>query len=345
VALIQAINDSDAFKIAIDVPSGLDARGRPCPVAVQADETLTVGAMKESFLQREASDYIGRISVLRNVGLSERETKGELQWSDWSGERWPQRKAYGHKGTFGHLFIVAGSPGYHGAAVLCARGAMRSQPGLITVATAPETYLPVAAQLQAPMVRGWGEVDLVVPERTTSVVAGPGLAAAELPVQIKRSVQDLWSRFEGVMVADASALAWLPESSSVKGVRVITPHPGEAARMLGETIEEIQADRKTAVRKLSHKYGKCWVVLKGHQTMIGKSEGPIFVNASGNATLAQGGTGDILAGYLGGLLAQQGLREDIERTICHGVWKHGNGGDLATEKNPAWMTEELPQWL
>jgi NAD(P)H-hydrate repair Nnr-like enzyme with NAD(P)H-hydrate dehydratase domain len=124
-------------------------------------------------------------------------------------------------------------------------------------------------------------------------------------------------------------------------VRVVTPHPGEAARMSGITAAEVQADRVRAVRIISEKFGNCFVVLKGHQTLVGRASGPVFVNSTGNPFLAQGGSGDVLAGLLGGLLAQPELLNDVELTVRFAVWAHGAAADRLSAKQGRWTVEEL----
>src|SRR6266702_3593781 len=119
------------------------------------------------------------------------------------------------------------------------------------------------------------------------------------------------------------------------------PHPGEAARLLQATSAEVQGDRPKALRDLSKRLGGCWVVLKGHQTLIGRRKEELFVNCSGNPHLAQGGSGDLLAGYLGGLLAQPALRADAGKTIRYAVWQHGAAADALQAKKPNWTVEEL----
>ncbi|HKW27802.1 MAG TPA: ADP/ATP-dependent (S)-NAD(P)H-hydrate dehydratase, partial [Verrucomicrobiae bacterium] len=122
---------------------------------------------------------------------------------------------------------------------------------------------------------------------------------------------------------------------------VITPHPGEAARLLGLTSNEVQADRPRALREISQRLGNCWVVLKGHQTLVGRSTGDIFVNSSGNPHLAQGGSGDVLAGFIAGLLAQPALRADVGKTLCFAVWQHGHAADLLQAARTNWVVEDL----
>jgi len=144
------------------------------------------------------------------------------------------------------------------------------------------------------------------------------------------------------IVVDASALDWLPSGTfRDKAIRVITPHPGEAARLLGSTVDEVQADRVEALRALSAKFGDCWVVLKGQHTLIGRVEGQVLVNPTGNPGLGQGGSGDLLAGYLAGLLAQPLLLEDVARTIRYAVWQHGAAADELASQAPNWVVEDL----
>ena len=162
---------------------------------------------------------------------------GELNWTlpeDFAA--WPPRRPVeSNKGTFGHVAIIAGSLGYHGAAVLAARGALRAQPGLVTVEPQESVYLPVAAQLQAAMVRPW-RAGRPLPKNSTAILFGPGLAADQLPDALKKELRALWKTFPGPMIVDASALDWLAAGRpdpSADAVRVITPHPGEAGRLLG----------------------------------------------------------------------------------------------------------------
>jgi NAD(P)H-hydrate repair Nnr-like enzyme with NAD(P)H-hydrate dehydratase domain len=122
---------------------------------------------------------------------------------------------------------------------------------------------------------------------------------------------------------------------------VVTPHPGEAARMLNSTAQKVQANRPQALRELSRRYGNCCVVLKGHQTLIGHSEGEIFVNSSGNPYLAQGGSGDVLSGFIAGFLAQPQLQSDADKIVGYAVWRHGNAADKLSASGKNWIVEDL----
>ncbi len=257
----------------------------------------------------------------------------------------PRRELASHKGTYGHVAIFAGSLGYHGAAVLSARGALRAQPGLVTVFTPENVYVPVASQLQAAMVHPWKTAS-DVPDSCTTILFGPGLAAKILPHNLKRELLEVWAESPLPIIADASALDWLPAGGDLqKAIRVITPHPGEAARMLSISTAAVQADRVSTLRKLSARYGNCFVVLKGHQTLVGRSDGEIFVNSSGNPFLAQGGSGDVLAGYLSGLIAQRNLQNEILKTIRYAVWQHGVAADYLCDAKPNWTIGDLLEVL
>jgi NAD(P)H-hydrate epimerase len=324
------------------------ATGKPEGAAIRATTTLTVGAVKRGMLAQSAWDFVGRLEVAPEIGLVPCPVEArtaELQWSveDDFVEGFQRRKraVSSNKGTYGHLAILSGSLGYHGAAVLAARGAQGAHPGLITVITHADSYLPVASQLQSAMVHPWPP-QVKIEEFSSALMVGPGLAAKSLPDEIKTIVRKFWRELRQPMIVDASALHWLeagPLSNDL--VRVVTPHPGEAGRMLGSTAHEVQADRVGAVREISKKFGGCWVVLKGHQTLVGRAVGPIFVNSTGNPFMAQGGSGDVLAGFLGGLLAQPELQKNVELTVRFGVWAHGAAADRLSARQGRWTVEEL----
>jgi NAD(P)H-hydrate epimerase len=349
------------------VPSGLNAdNGQVEGAAIRAEVTLTVGAPKRGLLT--AAEWVGRLEVAPDIGLIPCPLTGELNWTlpeDFA--VWPPRRPLeSNKGTFGHAVIIAGSLGYHGAAVLAARGALRAQPGLVTVETQESVYIPVAAQLQAAMVRPW-RPGRPLPNNATAILFGPGLAADNLPKALEKELRAHWKNFPGPMIVDASALDWLEaadartfhvpgaachtasgraalprrpelgrsssfalpadEAPGLGPVRVITPHPGEAGRLLGISAQEVQADRVGALRQLSGLFGNCYVVLKGNHTLIGRADGAIYINSSGNPLLAQGGSGDLLGGYLAGLLAQPACRQDPLTAVRFAVWQHGAAAD------------------
>jgi NAD(P)H-hydrate epimerase len=253
----------------------------------------------------------------------------------------PGRPANAHKGTFGHVFILAGSRGFTGAAKLACEGAVRSGVGLVTVG-APR---PLGDVLAASLVEA---MSLALPATASetlarealgpalefaatkqAVVLGPGISqhpeTREFAIQfIRRCPAPLLVDADGL-----NALSAAPESLlEAAGPRVVTPHPGEMARLLGCSATEVQADREAAATEAASRFG-CVVVLKGYRTVIADGAGAVYVNPTGNAGLAGGGTGDVLSGLIGGLMAQgmSGLHAAVL-----GVYVHGLAGDIAARR-------------
>jgi NAD(P)H-hydrate epimerase len=345
VRLIETLNESRVPVAAVDIPSGLQAdTGKPMPAAVHATWTLTVGAPKLGLLASEAAPFVGRLIVLPEIGLGPMPSwQTELQWTandDFQGYP-PRRDSQANKGDFGHAMLRSGSLGYHGAAVLSSRGAQRAHPGLITVEPQESVYWPVAAQTQSVMVRPW-KPGQTLPAKTSALMVGPGMANPDQPGPFKDELQKDWLELPIPMVVDASALDWLPrDAGDPVSTRVITPHPGEAARLLEISTGQVQADRLAATRELSRRLGGCWVVLKGRHTLVGRREGPVTANGTGNPFLAQGGSGDLLAGFITGLLAQPGLATDPGKALRFAVWLHGLAADFLSANRPNWTVEDL----
>ncbi len=343
-AFLNRLNQSRVRVLAVDVPSGLNAdTGEPQGAAVEASLTLTIGAPKHGLLRPAAWPFVGRMEVAHDVGLLPCPLTSELQWTlpdDFAGFP-PRRPVAAHKGSFGHLGIVAGSLGYHGAAVLAAHAAQRAQPGLITLFPHETVYHVIASQLQAVMVSPW-QPATKLPGDFSAILIGPGLAARDLPDEMAMMTRHVWRDALVPVIVDASALDWLPLGSvSKNALRVLTPHPGEAARLLKSTVSQVQADRPRALREISHRFGNCWVVLKGHQTLIGRNGGEIFANSSGNPHLAQGGSGDVLAGFIAGLLAQPPLQAAPDHALRYAVWQHGTAADNLQANRANWIVEDI----
>ncbi len=344
---IAVVNQSKFPVLAVDVPSGLNAdTGEVLGAAIEAAITLTIGAPKTGLLAQNAWPFVGRLEVATNVGLvpcPHPASPEGLNWTlpeDFTGFP-PRRAAAAHKGSFGHLVMVAGSFGFHGAAVLAAHGAQRAQPGLITLFTQEDVYHPIASQLQAVMANVW-KPEIKLFDDASAILIGPGLAAPNLPDDLKAIARRLWRDSTLPVIVDASALDWLtPHTLAKERIRVITPHPGEAGRLLNTTARQVQSNRVQALREISRRFGNCWVALKGHQTLIGRGAGEIFVNSSGNPHLAQGGSGDVLAGFIAGLLAQPALQTDIGRTLRYAVWQHGAAADNLQATRAYWVVEDL----
>ncbi|MBM3848290.1 MAG: NAD(P)H-hydrate dehydratase, partial [Verrucomicrobia bacterium] len=346
IRLFTRINESGIPLLAIDTPSGLHSQtGEPMGAALRATVTLMLGAPKDGLLKASARPFVGRLELASNLGLIDCPFESPTRWTSALDFRTfpPPREPESHKGTYGRLAIVAGSIGYHGAAVLACRGAQRAQPGLITLHSSSSAFPLAASQLQAVMARPIQAAPEIDPD-SSCVLVGPGLAGSDVPTSLPDWLARVWREESKVVVVDASALDWIPEGPAPGERRVMTPHPGEAARLLGVSVQAVQSDRPAALRALSKKFGNCWVVLKGNLTLVGRSDGEIHVNPSGNPHLAQAGAGDLLAGWLSGLLAQPRLAGDPGQTIRYAVWKHGAVADDLQRHRPHWIIEDLAAW-
>lgn len=343
LSLIAFINEMGQPVLAVDCPSGLDCdTGEVLGAVIKADVTVTFGAPKIGMISSEAEACVGRIEVAADIGLVPLTPNSDIQWimpSDFDGFP-PARPTSGHKGTFGHLGIIAGSQGYHGAAVIAAKAAHRAMPGLVTLFTTPEAYQPVAAQLAQTMVKPLS-AEFEPPPKCTALLVGPGLAGPEIGDEIRDTVRRLWVESPLPLIADASALDWLPQDASPPAPRIITPHPGEAGRMINGNSGPEKTIRLRLAPLLHDRYGGCHVVLKGNRTVISHGKEQRYINSSGNPDLGQGGSGDALAGYLGGLLAQPSLHPALDRLVRFAVWEHGRTADLLSDSSLAWDLEDF----
>jgi NAD(P)H-hydrate epimerase len=341
-AAIEAINQAGSARpelaapvvVAVDVPSGLDAdRGEPRGTAVRATATVTLGAVKVGLVLAVARPWVGSLSLV-GIGLAEQAWEGldsaiELGSKETLAGLLRPRPATAHKGTNGHLLLVAGSRGKSGAAILAARGALRGGAGLVTVASPPDAQAGIAAgapEIMTDPIRGLSakEWRARLAGKTASVV-GPGLGTAP---QASRLVRWLVSHAQTPLVLDAdglNAVASVPDllTGAASGL-VLTPHPGEMSRLVRRSVAEIQAARiDTALAFAKRVRGV--VVLKGSGTVIAAPDGRVTVNSTGGPLLASGGTGDVLAGLIGSLLCQGLAPYDAARV---GVYLHGRAADL-----------------
>lgn len=363
--------------LSVDLPSGLDAdTGQALGPAVQADVTVTLGLPKRGLALEPGRSLAGRIFVAR-IGIADAAPGVRPDVSLWTrraaARRLPPRPRAGHKGTFGHVLVIAGSDGKIGAAVLAAQGAARAGAGLVTVAcpiglrdvfeekcteamTAPVSEAPGRA-----FVLGAGPALAALAAGRDAVVLGPGLGTADETAALVRA---LVAQVERPMVIDADALHALAACPDVLKARsaasILTPHPGEAGRLLGLSPADVNRDRVAAATRLAARSG-CVVVLKGAATVVaepgpcaapggpegaaGTGQGRVTVIATGGPVLGTGGTGDVLAGALAGLLAQGAPAFEAAAlgAYLHGLagdrWaaRHGDTGALAGE-----IAREIP---
>ncbi|TVQ89958.1 MAG: NAD(P)H-hydrate dehydratase [Deltaproteobacteria bacterium] len=331
--VVQTINDAGSVVVSADLPSGLCAQtGTILGVAVRASSTVSFGTLKPGVLAEPGSDLCGAVEVA-DLGFGEVADRvaGVVEPTDLMG-RWPSRSEGDHKNRSGHLLVVAGSTHLSGAASLTCAAALAAGAGLVTLATSAGAVRTLRGLPAEVMLLVVGEGDVVEPlpkaalSRRTALAAGPGLGngVADLSGGLGRWLQRLWIESPMPMVFDADALPL--SRSEIGGPRVVTPHPGEAGRLLGCAASEVQADRFGAARRLGEHYT---AVLKGRHTLIATPDRPLIVNPTGNAVLASGGTGDVLTGVIGALLARGVSAPDAAML---GVWVHGRAADLLAQK-------------
>ncbi|WP_027183353.1 bifunctional ADP-dependent NAD(P)H-hydrate dehydratase/NAD(P)H-hydrate epimerase [Desulfovibrio inopinatus] len=374
VDIVNAVNTigQSAFVFAVDIPSGVNGlTGHARPTAVYADVTVTFEAAKFGLVQPQAQPYVGRL-IVRSIGIP-RQVKAahpatHVGLGPELGELLDTKDPFIHKGSAGRLLVIGGSRGLTGAPLLCGLAAMRAGSGLVTVAcpggveTALKAGCPDIMTMPTGQTDGWS-ADLVSllfdkMRETDSLVVGPGMGRTQ---EAGLFLQELINHITIPTVYDADALFHLAEApnflKSLPHTAVLTPHPGEMARLLGMSIPEVEADRPAAVRRLSEKTDAT-LVLKGPGTLImsGKTPetapAPIHYAPIFAPCLAVGGSGDILAGMIGALAAK-GF--SLLPATCLAVYWHGLCG-LALEKDYPYrgnlpteiidiMPHALKEWL
>lgn len=338
-----------ALVIAADIPSGMNGdTGEARGVVVNADVTVTFAAPKLGFSHKSAMPLLGHL-VVADIGIPDeiafkRVAQSEYQMIARSELKrlYNQRSWSSHKGNYGHLCVIGGVESYPNAPVLSALGALRGGAGLITLrscransgcvgAMIPEVILSPLALEEFYAATDAERAKICALDSFDVVVAGPGLGRSEGAAALVRYLLD---HFKGSLVLDADALNLLAEfcragySVPERRSLVITPHPGEAARLLHCEIMAVRDNRVDAVKGLARQYNAI-AVLKGAGTLVCDGESPPWLNLTGNPGMATAGAGDVLAGVIGGLLAQ-GLEPLTAATM--GVWAHGAAGDLAAFK-------------
>jgi hydroxyethylthiazole kinase-like uncharacterized protein yjeF len=341
--------------VAVDTPSGLPSDGESASGPVlRAHLTVTFTAPKMGQLLGVEAACCGDL-VVRAIGspdvLVEEVGKGTLRWAgpeEFSGLPL-QRPADAHKGSFGHVLVVAGSVGKSGAAVMAGKAALRGGAGLVTVAI-PEPVLPIVATAQAEYmtepvpassagtvsleaIRG-GRIAEVMAGKTVLAV-GPGIGTQG---ETKEFVRSVVANAEVPVVLDADGLnAFAGEGALLSQKKtshlVVTPHPGEMARLVGTTTAKVQKDRIACAKEAARQWN-VYVVLKGFHTVLASPRGEVFVNTTGNAALAKGGSGDVLTGLLAALIAQFGTK-DLLRVLALGTYLHGAAAELLSQQSDA----------
>ncbi|NMB25353.1 MAG: NAD(P)H-hydrate dehydratase [Firmicutes bacterium] len=342
--VILLINDVERSVLAIDVPSGLDATtGAIAGSCIRADITVTLAAPKIGLFVYPGADMAGTVLVA-NIGIPpmvlDSGGAGNLLTAQGLKGLMHPRPSAGHKGTFGHVLVLAGSVGMTGAAALAARGALVAGAGLVSLGIphslndimeiktteAMTIPLPETAE-RALSMEALPHIRQRLPQME-ALVLGPGLGRL---LSTGGLVEAILQEVTCPVVLDADGLNLVAETGILEtrttesGPLVITPHPGEMARLLGSSVKDIQRDRVEVAVTAAHRFS-CTVVLKGAGTVIAASDGQFWVNTTGNVGMATGGTGDVLAGVIGGCIAG-GM--DVTEAARFGVYVHGLAGDLA----------------
>jgi NAD(P)H-hydrate epimerase len=341
--VVADLNASARPVVSIDLPSGLSADGPEVPgPAVHANVTVTLGAPKLPLVLPPAEAFAGNL-VIADIGIPQAVIRGlegpwvEILTKESMRTLIEPRSQDSHKGDYGHVLVVAGSRGKTGAAALSATAALRSGAGLVTVATPESAAAAVAGYgmefMTAPMAEtgdgtiAFESLDRVLESDVDVIAIGPGLGRSESTTAF---VQGVVERAGVPLVIDADALnAFAGDADGLVGRDgidiIITPHPGEMARLVGVSVDEVQRHRLDIARDFAATH-RLTVVLKGHRTIIATPDGKVFINLTGNAGMATGGTGDVLTGMVAAWLGQF---LDAEAAAKLAVYLHGLAGDLA----------------
>ncbi|MEW6299257.1 MAG: NAD(P)H-hydrate dehydratase [Thermodesulfobacteriota bacterium] len=341
-ALIDLVNASGVPVVAVDIPSGLDTdRGEPLGTAIQADLTVTFGYPKLGHVTDTGALYTGAL-VVADIGIAPEAVTAvrphtELLTEEEVGALVRVRPRAAHKGDFGHLLVLAGARGKSGAALMCGGAGLRVGTGLVTLA-GPASLNPIfsSAWMEAMTIpmpeRPDGSFDLDegavagALDGKTAIAFGPGVGVSTDTIGLTRW---LLANSTLPLVIDADGLNCLATDLGVLRNAtvpvILTPHPGEMARLADKSTADIQADRLGVARAFAERH-RCYLVLKGAHTVIATPDGRCWVNPTGNPGMASGGMGDVLTGILGGFLAQGYPPQEACRL---GVFLHGYTGDLA----------------
>jgi NAD(P)H-hydrate epimerase len=341
-AAIEAVNANKVKVVAIDIPSGGQADAHAAETeSIRADAIVTFTALKPAHVYQFAQVP----TAVLPIGSPEAIVKSKLGLNAITPEDFAvvlePRHADSNKGNFGHVLVLGGSVGKAGAAAMAGMAALRAGAGLVSVAV-PRSILPTVA--------GFAPEIMTIPLQETpagtfsvlnfenmralsdgkrALVAGPGAGQDDETKQFIRAFVD---RCEMPVVIDADGLnafaGHVDQLTPIRHPLILTPHPGEMARLTGKKIPEIQADRVEIARAFAKEHG-CYLVLKGKNTVVAEPGGEVWINTTGNPGMATGGTGDILSGILAGLVAQ--TPEHLLEAVIGGVYLHGLAGDLAAE--------------
>ncbi|HVP67840.1 MAG TPA: NAD(P)H-hydrate dehydratase [Anaeromyxobacteraceae bacterium] len=346
ISRMAELRERGAKILSVDIPSGLSAdTGHPVETAVRADRTVTLGFMKKGLVVYPGAELAGEVTVadigMPAVAAARVPMSAEFLVEAEARALVPPRGSEAHKGDAGRVLVVAGSPGHTGAANLALGGALRGGAGLVTLAARPEVFpfalagRPEAMSHALPGTGPLGRSDLPAlvdaAREAHAVVIGPGIPRGP---ETGPLIRDLLEKTQLPAVLDADALnAFAEHPGLIASVArwspvVMTPHPGEMARLLGTSVEEVQADRLELAQRKAREWGAV-VILKGARTVVADPDSIPAVVSTGNPGMATGGTGDVLAGLVGAMLASHLPIRDAARSA---TWVHGRAGDIAARR-------------
>lgn len=343
---VQRINEAKAYKISVDIPSGIDTdSGKILGCAVKADKTVTFGFLKKGLCFYPGRAYAGEI-VCADIGITEKGFQGEtpdtFTFLGSAGSLLPERSPQGNKGTFGKLLITAGSKDMAGAAILCAKAAYRMGAGMVKIITGEENREIIQQSLPEALLLTYTEDSFEQEEWkekwkksvswADAYVLGCGCGQSEM---IREMVTSLLQETGKILVLDADALNLLARNPKLSALanssgaqKILTPHPGELARLLQTTVEAVTENLCRAAALAAEKYQGV-VAGKDAVTAVAAPGEKIYLNHSGNSGMATAGSGDVLAGIIGGLAVQ---KEAAYEAAWKGVYLHGLAGDRAAEQ-------------
>lgn len=328
--IFQELNNLDNIIVSIDIPSGLPADESPAPEhALKADHTLIIGLPKLSYYTYPARNYYGNAKVI-DIGIPARAIDNAVESGRnvWSRKdtinHWPKRDDNSHKGSHGKIGIIAGSSNMPGAAVLTTTAAVRSGAGLTALSTHKDIFSTITNHApEATLFDRKDDLQDFIEDKDV-IAIGPGIGVND---DTRSMVEHLIDNFEGPLVVDADGLSELQILKEKIKKRqypvVITPHPGEVARLTGSSASEVNQNRFEISREISVEYGM-YVVLKGPNTLVATPAGETFINDTGNAGLAKGGSGDVLTGMIAAFL---GRYENTQHAVSSAVFMHGFTAD------------------
>ncbi len=347
--VINGINHCNTPILSIDIPSGLNAdTGRIMGCAVNADATITFIGLKQGLFTGHGVEYAGEVhfndlDVPDEVGAKVKSMTEQITLDDLQSFLTPRLK-HAHKGSYGHVLVVGGNNGYAGAARLCAEAAARTGAGLVSLATHANHAGYVTTAVPEVMAHATESPGELIPllEKANVVAIGPGLGQSTWGMSLFSKVMEC----DLPMVVDADALNLLAQEPVYSDHWILTPHPGEAARLLNCDSNSIQSDRIAAAKEIQKKFGGI-TVLKGSGTVIADDEGNVSICSTGNPGMASGGMGDVLTGVIAGLMAQRkSLGLDIVDAARLGVCLHATAGDNASiDGERGMLASDLMPWI